>query len=104
MDYATPEDAGKALELLQDYAIDKNHKLSVTPYKRAIELAVLEDGEFKEPEPVKFVEKPSTQSWVMDPSQRDQFVIREGKETVGEFIQRCLFVYLLGLIIGLGST
>jgi len=82
VDYATPEDAGKALELLQDYAIDKNHKLSVTPYKRAIELAVLEDGEFKEPEPVKFVEKPSTQSWVMDPSQRDQFVIREGKETV----------------------
>lgn len=86
VDYASPADAVSAVELLQDYAIDKNHRISVTPYKRAVELKGLETGEFKEPEPVKFVERPSTQSWVMDPSQRDQFVIREGKETVVSWV------------------
>jgi len=86
VDYASPEDAAKAVELLQEYSIDKNHKISVTPYRRAVELKGLEDGEFREPEPGKFVEKPSTQSWVMDPSQRDQFVVREGKETVVNWV------------------
>ena len=49
---------------------------------RAIELANLEDGEFKEPDPAPFVEKPDTSTWLQDPSQRDQFVIRHSKETI----------------------
>jgi len=82
VDFASPEDAKKAIDLLQDYSIDKNHKISVTPYFRALQLKGLEDGEFQEPKPQKFVEKPKTDSWLMDTSQRDQFVVREGKETV----------------------
>ncbi len=82
VEYTTAADAEQAVKSLTGYAFDKNHSLTAIPYVRAIELAHLKDKEFTNPEPAPFVEKPNTSTWLLDPSQRDQFVIRQGKETV----------------------
>jgi len=82
VEYASVDDAKQALTSLTNYAFDKNHKLVATPYARAEELRSLEDTEFTQPEPAPFKEKPNTTTWWLDPSQRDQFVIRHGKETI----------------------
>jgi translation initiation factor 3 subunit B len=81
VEYETPEEAKNAIGVLDGYKFDKNHSLSVTPYTRAEKLKDLEEREFVEPQPAPFVEKPNAMSWLEDPSQRDQFVIRQGKET-----------------------
>lgn len=81
VEYATPEEAKNAIGVLDGYKFDKNHSLSVSPYTRAEKLRELEEKEFVEPEPAPFVEKPNAMAWLEDPSQRDQFVIRQGKET-----------------------
>mmetsp|Transcript_22516 Transcript_22516/g.53147 ORF Transcript_22516/g.53147 Transcript_22516/m.53147 type:complete len:723 (-) Transcript_22516:174-2342(-) len=81
-EYETPEEAQNAVEVLNNYKFDKNHILVVTPYTRAKKLQDLEEKEFVEPERKPFVEKPNAMSWLEDPSQRDEFVIRQGKETV----------------------
>lgn len=80
-EFVTKEEAVKAVEVLADYKFDKNHVLHVTPYERAMALQDVAP-EFTEPEPSPFVEKPNTSTWLEDANQRDQFVIREGKETV----------------------
>ncbi|VEU41860.1 unnamed protein product [Pseudo-nitzschia multistriata] len=81
-EYETPEEAQNAVEVLNNYKFDKNHMLVVTPYTRAKKLNDLEEKEFVEPERKPFVEKPNAMSWLEDPSQRDEFVIRQGNETV----------------------
>jgi translation initiation factor 3 subunit B len=81
VEYATPAEAKKAVEVLQDYAFDKNHALAVTLYEQAKALADV-DSEFTEPEPAPFVERANTMTWLEDPSQRDAFFIRHAKETV----------------------
>jgi translation initiation factor 3 subunit B len=80
--YETAEEAKNAISVLDEYKFDKNHSLSVSLYSRAEKLKDLEETEFKEPEPAPFVEKPNATSWLEDPNQRDQFVIRQGKETM----------------------
>jgi translation initiation factor 3 subunit B len=80
-EYETPEEAKNAIGVLDGYKFDKNHILSVLPYPRAEKLQKLTETEFIEPERPPFVEKPNAMSWLEDPSQRDQFVIRFGKET-----------------------
>lgn len=82
VDYETPEEAKNAIGVLDGYPFDKHHSISVTPYNRAEKLKDMEEKEFVEPEPAPFVEKPNANAWLEDPSQRDQFVIREGEETV----------------------
>lgn len=82
VEYTTAADAEQAVKSLTGYAFDKNHSLTAIPYVRAIDLANLKDEEFTNPEPAPFVEKPNTSTWLLDPSQRDQFVVRQGKETV----------------------
>jgi len=82
VEYTTVASAEQAVKSLTGYPFDKNHSLMAIPYVRAIELANLEDTEFTTPEPAPFVEKPNTSTWLLDPSQRDQFVVRQGKETV----------------------
>eukprot|EP00980_Cylindrotheca_fusiformis_P009809 scaffold2157_cov111-Cylindrotheca_fusiformis.AAC.3 len=82
VDYETPEEAKNAVGVLEGYTFDKNHQISVSPYHRAEKLKGLEEKEFVEPEPAPFVEKPNANAWLEDPSQRDQFVIRQGEETV----------------------
>lgn len=81
VEFDTAAEARKAVEVLTDYKFDKNHVLHVTPYERG---AVLQrvPTDFTEPAPAPFVEKPNTYTWLEDPNQRDQFVIREGHETV----------------------
>lgn len=82
VEYETPEEAKNAIGVLDGYKFDKNHSLTVSPYSRAEKLQNVKEGEFVEPEPAPFVEKPNSMSWLEDPSQRDQFVIRQGKETI----------------------
>jgi translation initiation factor 3 subunit B len=85
VDYETPEEAKNAIGVLDGYKFDKNHTISVSPYGRAEKLKDLEETEFVEPEPAQYVEKPNAMSWLEDPSQRDQFVIREGEETIAHW-------------------
>jgi translation initiation factor 3 subunit B len=82
IEYETPEESKNAISVLDGYKFDKNHSLIVTPYTRAAKLGNMEETEFVEPERPPFVEKPNAMSWLEDPSQRDEFVIRQGKETV----------------------
>lgn len=82
VDYEAPEDAKNALGVLTGYKFDKHHTISVCPYAVAEKLQDMQGTEFVEPEPAPFVELPNATSWLEDPSQRDQFVIRQGDETV----------------------
>lgn len=82
VEYTTAADAAQAVTSLAEYPFDKNHKLNAIPYTHVVELSALKEGEFTTPEPAPFVEKANTSTWLQDPSQRDQFVIRQDKETV----------------------
>jgi len=82
VEYVSAEAATQAVKSLTGYAFDKNHTLTAIPYMKAIHLDELEEGEFTQPEPQSFKEKPDTSTWAQDPSQRDQFVIRHAKETI----------------------
>lgn len=82
VEYETAEQANNAVEVLQDYKFDKKHQLQVTLYNRAKELQALEASEFQAPDLKPFQEKPNAISWLEDPNQRDEYVIRHGKETV----------------------
>jgi translation initiation factor 3 subunit B len=83
VEYRTPEEAKNAIGVLDGYTFDKNHNLKVSPYSRAEKLKnIKEELEFVQPKQPEFVEKPNAMSWLEDPSQRDQFVIRQGRETV----------------------
>lgn len=81
VEYETEEEAKNAVNVLQGYKFDKNHALTVIPYTRALRLKHVKESEFTEPEPAPFVEKPNATSWLADPNQRDQFVLRHGRET-----------------------
>jgi translation initiation factor 3 subunit B len=81
VNFQTPEAAKNAVEVLQDYKFDKNHSLTVALYERAKQLQNVSTGEFKEPEPAPFQERPNAAAWLEDANQRDQLVLRYGKET-----------------------
>lgn len=81
VDYQTVEAAELAVKGLQGYKFDKNHPLTVSLYERAKQLQTVATGTFQEPEPAPFEEKPNSAAWLEDPNQRDQFVIRQGRET-----------------------
>mmetsp|Transcript_19212 Transcript_19212/g.21422 ORF Transcript_19212/g.21422 Transcript_19212/m.21422 type:complete len:716 (+) Transcript_19212:62-2209(+) len=80
VEYESTEEAKKAVDVLQGYKFDKNHFLSVMPYTRALKLKDV--AEFTLPEPAPFVEKPNATAWLEDPNQRDEFVVRHGRETI----------------------
>ena len=82
VEYETSEEAKNAINVLNGYKFDKNHILAVSPYSRAQNLQTLEEQEFVEPDHAPFEEKPNAMSWLEDTSQRDEFVIRQGKETI----------------------
>jgi len=82
VEYETVEEAKKAIEVLANYKFDKNHLLNVFPYDDMIRLNNIPDSEFTVPEPAPFVPRPVTSTWLLDDSQRDEFVIRQGRETV----------------------
>ncbi|KAL3789812.1 hypothetical protein ACHAW5_011235 [Stephanodiscus triporus] len=81
VEYESAGDARKAIEVLEGYKFDKNHSLRVTPHERASYLSTVTEGEFRMPEPEPFKERPNTMTWLEDSCQRDQFAIRQGKET-----------------------
>ncbi|KAL7465776.1 hypothetical protein ACHAXS_006097 [Conticribra weissflogii] len=81
-EYESAGDAKKATEVLEGYKFDKNHLLKATLYTRAEELREIdEDGEFRQPAPEPYKEKPNTMEWLEDSCQRDEFAIRYGNET-----------------------
>jgi translation initiation factor 3 subunit B len=80
-EYETPEEANNAINVLQGYKFDKNHPLTVLSYERALQLREVDTSEFVEPTAPPFVEKPNATEWLQDENQRDEFVIRFGKET-----------------------
>lgn len=80
VEYETKEEASQALSVLENYKFDKNHHLTVVPYDSGMGLKDLEE-EFADSEPAPFVEKPNTWTFCEDNSQREQFVIRQGRET-----------------------
>jgi translation initiation factor 3 subunit B len=81
VEYVTPDQARNAVDVLQGYKLDKNHALRATLYKRAKELEKVTDAEFIEPPVPPFEEKPNAMEWLHDSLQRDEFVIRYGRET-----------------------
>ncbi|CAB9518604.1 factor 3 subunit B [Seminavis robusta] len=82
VEYETPEEAKNAVEVLEGYKFDKNHELSVCLYTRALKLRRLKTEEYQEAQMPEFVEKPNAMEWLEDPNQRDQFILRHGRETV----------------------
>jgi translation initiation factor 3 subunit B len=82
VDYQLVEHARNAVAVLQGYMFDKNHSLAVCLFHRAEQLEQINTGEFQAPEPVPFQEKPNPTVWLQDSNQRDEFVMRYGKETV----------------------
>lgn len=83
VEYATPEEAKNAVEVLQGYSFDKKHQLRVVQYSRAKQLQNFDPAaEFNPPQPEPFLEKPNPCSWLEDPEQRDSFVIRFQNETI----------------------
>ena len=86
VEYETPEDAKKAVEVLQGYKFDKLHFLTATSLQRAKQIKENPDKaipkEFVPPAPEPFVEPPRAVAWMEDPHQRDEFVVRFGTETV----------------------
>jgi translation initiation factor 3 subunit B len=81
VEYETAEQAKNAVDVLQGYKFDKNHALRTTLYSRARALRGVPDREFTEPPPPPFEEGPNATEWLRDSLQRDEFVVRYGKET-----------------------
>ena len=81
VEYESAGDARRAIEVLEGYKFDKNHSLRVTPHERASRLANVDASGFTMPDPDPFKERPNTMSWLEDSCQRDQFAMRQGKET-----------------------
>ena len=82
VEYSTPEQAKNAAEVLQGYKFDKNHALRTTLYSRAQTLQSIATMEFAEPPPTPFEQRPDAAEWLKDPLQRDEFLVRFGRETV----------------------
>jgi translation initiation factor 3 subunit B len=75
VNYLLPEDAKKAVQTLNGWAMDKTHTLSVLPYGRLEQLAVVPE-EYAPPEPLPFKPRADPSSWLADERHRDQFVVR----------------------------
>jgi translation initiation factor 3 subunit B len=82
VEYETPEEAKNAVEVLEGYKFDKNHALSVCLYTRVLKLRRLKSEVYQEPQMQEFVEKPNATAWLEDPNQRDEFAIRQARETI----------------------
>lgn len=82
VEYEELEAANNAVEVLQGYTFDKKHLLSVCSFNRAEKLNAIDTGAFQAPDPTPFQEKPNPTAWLQDSNQRDEFVMRYGKETV----------------------
>ena len=62
-------------EILNGFALDKKHPLSVVPYQRLDQLAHVPD-EYTPPPPVEHKPRADPSSWLTDEAHRDQFVVR----------------------------
>jgi len=81
-EYAAPGDASNAVQAVDDYPMDKNHRLRVMPYADARRLRDVDVSAYRPPPPEAAPTPVDTTAWLRDSCQRDMFVIREGKNTV----------------------
>ena len=79
-EFATPQEAKKARVNLQGWKLDKKHTFRVNAYG---ELATLANtpAEYTPPKPLKFDRRDDLYWWLKDDDSRDQFVIRQAKNT-----------------------
>ena len=79
-EFATPQEAKKARVNLQGWKLDKKHTFRVNAYG---ELAMLANtpAEYTPPKPLKFDRRDDLYWWLKDDDSRDQFVIRQAKNT-----------------------
>ena len=74
IEFASREDAEKALAATNGYDFDARHKLRVYPYELAREyVGEPEEGEWEPPRPAELKEATDLYHWLYDESGRDQF-------------------------------
>lgn len=79
--YADVKSASDAAAFNQGKKLDKKHSLKTTLMGDFNKYDNVPD-EFKEPEALKLKERPDLHTWLLDNKVRDQFVVRQGKDTM----------------------
>ena len=80
IDFETKEQAAKAVAQTNGWRLDAKHIFAVRPYAEVARLLDLQKEYVPLPEK-KHVTRPDPNHWLLDPSSRDQFVLRYGNET-----------------------
>ncbi len=87
VEFATAEEAVKAIRLTDGYALDKSHVFKVNAYSDLIKLDATEEA-YTPSAKGEFVERLNPNSWLGDPLHRDQFAIRYNNETEIKWVER----------------
>ena len=87
VEFATAEEAVKAIRLTDGYALDKSHVFKVNAYGDLIKLDATEEA-YTPSAKGEFVERLNPNSWLGDPLHRDQFAIRYNNETEIKWVER----------------
>lgn len=87
VEFATAEEAVKAIRLTDGYALDKSHVFKVNAYADLATLDGLAATYTPEPK-APFVERLNPNSWLGDQLHRDQFAIRYNNETEIKWCER----------------
>merc|ERR1719399_831258 len=87
IEFATAEEAAKAIRLTDGYALDKSHVFKVCAYAEMKRLADLSET-YSPPAPQEFAPRLNPCSWLGDVLHRDQFVIRYNNETEIKWCER----------------
>ncbi len=81
VEFASPDNAERAIDVFQGYQMDKNHKFDVMTYASAQQLKDVPD-EYEAPEPEPYKPPLDLNAWKYDEAFRDQYCIRHsGKVT-----------------------
>jgi translation initiation factor 3 subunit B len=80
IEYATPRMAQNAVAQGDNKRLDNKHKMRVNVFADFKKFGEMSE-EYTPPEVSDFDDKTNLKSWMLDPNQRDQFVVRHSKET-----------------------
>jgi len=80
VNFCSPEEATKAVEVTDGWSLDKAHTLRVIRYSALAEYQAVPD-EYEPPQKPEFRPRIDPSSWLADASSRDQLVIRHSTET-----------------------
>ena len=85
VEFATADDASKALTVFQGHRLDKSHVFDVIRYTEAKILQDTVPDEYEAPAPPEYFDPVNTEAWKYDEAFRDQFCIRHsGSLTEGK--------------------